>query len=191
LIADGRAPEAQQVLAMVKEQEFYEFTRHTAVADAPKTVATLNSTEKQLDELDTNMSAWARNTAHSRRSSRREGERFGAADRARHTAPAKGRVAHACRQESSISVFAPACRKSSAIGAKQQLVERLRLGVDPGSGCSRPCENRGSAHTDPAFDLGFPGHHRVGRGQPKIATRSSRTMYCATTAFGPKSFKVP
>jgi len=83
LIADGRAPEAQQVLAMVKEQEFYEFTRHTAVADAPKTVATLNSTEKQLDELDTKYVSLGKEYGALKEKFQKEGERFGAADRAR------------------------------------------------------------------------------------------------------------
>jgi len=83
LIADGRAPEAQQVLAMVKEQEFYEFTRHTAVADAPKTVATLNSTEKQLDDLDTKYVSLGKEYGALKEKFQKEGERFGAADRAR------------------------------------------------------------------------------------------------------------
>ena len=52
MIADGRPAEAQQVLAMVKEQEFYEFTQRAVQADAPKTVATLNASEKQLDDLN-------------------------------------------------------------------------------------------------------------------------------------------
>jgi CHAT domain-containing protein len=51
LIAQGRLSEAQQVLAMIKEQEFYNFTQRAAVVDAPKTVASLNAPEKELDEL--------------------------------------------------------------------------------------------------------------------------------------------
>jgi CHAT domain-containing protein len=51
LIADGRLSEAQQVLAMVKEQEFYDYTQRQSDADAPKTVATLDTSEQQLDEL--------------------------------------------------------------------------------------------------------------------------------------------
>jgi tetratricopeptide (TPR) repeat protein len=53
LISDGRNSEAQQVLTMVKEQEFYEFTQRAALSDEPKTVATLNSSEKKLADLET------------------------------------------------------------------------------------------------------------------------------------------
>ena len=52
LIADGRFAEAQQVLAMLKEKEFYEFTRDSANTDARKTVASLNAPEKELDDLN-------------------------------------------------------------------------------------------------------------------------------------------
>jgi CHAT domain-containing protein len=51
LIADQRASEAQQVLAMLKEQEFYDYTERGAAADSPKTVASLNPAEKELDDL--------------------------------------------------------------------------------------------------------------------------------------------
>jgi CHAT domain-containing protein/tetratricopeptide (TPR) repeat protein len=51
LIRNGRTAEAQQVLAMLKEQEFFDFTDH-ADADAPKTVASLNASEKELDDLN-------------------------------------------------------------------------------------------------------------------------------------------
>ena len=44
--------EAQQVATMVKEQEYFDFTHRSADADAPKTVASLNSSEKQLHDLD-------------------------------------------------------------------------------------------------------------------------------------------
>jgi CHAT domain-containing protein len=52
LIADQRLSEAQQVLAMLKEQEFYDYTQRGAVSDSPKTVASLNSAEKDLDDLN-------------------------------------------------------------------------------------------------------------------------------------------
>jgi len=52
LVQNGRAEEAQQVLAMLKEQEFYGFTDRAADTDAPKTVASLNSPEKELDILN-------------------------------------------------------------------------------------------------------------------------------------------
>jgi CHAT domain-containing protein/tetratricopeptide (TPR) repeat protein len=51
LIADRRLSEAQQVLAMLKEQEFYDYTQRGG-ADLPKTVARLNSTERDLDDLN-------------------------------------------------------------------------------------------------------------------------------------------
>ena len=83
LIADGRAPEAQQVLAMVKEQEFYEFTQHTQAADAPKTVATLNSTEKQLDELNGKYVALGKEYGTLKEKFQKEGDALSASDRAR------------------------------------------------------------------------------------------------------------
>jgi len=51
LIADQRLSEAQQVLAMLKEQEFYDYAERGAAADSPKTVASLNPAEKDLDDL--------------------------------------------------------------------------------------------------------------------------------------------
>ncbi len=51
MIADGRLAEAQQVLAMLKEREFYDFTRDSSNTDSRKTVASLNAPEKQLDDL--------------------------------------------------------------------------------------------------------------------------------------------
>jgi CHAT domain-containing protein len=52
LIAEQRLSEAQQVLTMLKEQEFYDYTeRGGAAADLRKTVASLNTTEKELDDL--------------------------------------------------------------------------------------------------------------------------------------------
>ena len=52
LIADGRLAEAQQVLAMLKEQEFYDYTRSTSGADPRKTTASLSAPEKELDDLN-------------------------------------------------------------------------------------------------------------------------------------------
>lgn len=51
LIAQGRLSEAQQVLAMIKEQEYYNFTQRAIVADAPKSIASLSTSEKELDDL--------------------------------------------------------------------------------------------------------------------------------------------
>jgi CHAT domain-containing protein len=51
LITETRLSEAQQVLAMLKEQEFYEYTERGAAKDSPKTVASLNTAEKELDDL--------------------------------------------------------------------------------------------------------------------------------------------
>jgi CHAT domain-containing protein len=52
LVSQGRLSEAQEVLAMLKEQELYDFTEHQDAAaqkvEKPATVATLNSSEKQL-----------------------------------------------------------------------------------------------------------------------------------------------
>jgi CHAT domain-containing protein len=55
LVSQGRLSEAQEVLAMLKEQELYDFTEHQTAksekaeaAEKPATVATLNSSEKQL-----------------------------------------------------------------------------------------------------------------------------------------------
>jgi CHAT domain-containing protein len=83
LITDGRPSEAQQVLAMVKEQEFYEYTQRAAAADAPKTVATLNSSEQQLDELDRKYISLGNEYGALQEKFKNEGEKFGAADRAR------------------------------------------------------------------------------------------------------------
>jgi CHAT domain-containing protein/Flp pilus assembly protein TadD len=50
LISEGRLPEAQQVLAMLKEEEYFEFVRRDAT-DSPLTArATLNSEEAALEE---------------------------------------------------------------------------------------------------------------------------------------------
>jgi CHAT domain-containing protein/tetratricopeptide (TPR) repeat protein len=53
LIADHRLTEAQQILAMLKEQEFYDFTKDSSkTADPRKTVATFSQPEKELDDLN-------------------------------------------------------------------------------------------------------------------------------------------
>jgi CHAT domain-containing protein len=83
LIADGRPAEAQQVLAMVKEQEFYEFTQRTAQADAPKTVASLNAGEKQLDDLNTKYVSLGKEYGTLQEKYRKEGDSLSAADHAR------------------------------------------------------------------------------------------------------------
>ncbi len=83
LIADDRSPEAQQVLAMVKEQEFYEFTERKSQADAPKTVATLNAAEKQLDDLDGQYVSLGKEYGALKEKFQKQGEQLGNADRAR------------------------------------------------------------------------------------------------------------
>jgi CHAT domain-containing protein len=83
LIAEGRAAEAQQVLAMVKEQEFYEFTERKSEADAPKTVAALNSSEKQLDELNGKYVSLGKEYGELKDKFRSEGDTLSAPDRAR------------------------------------------------------------------------------------------------------------
>jgi CHAT domain-containing protein/tetratricopeptide (TPR) repeat protein len=49
LIQAGRLSEAQEVLAMLKEQEFYEFTQRGGDVDPGKTVASLDAVEGGLD----------------------------------------------------------------------------------------------------------------------------------------------
>jgi CHAT domain-containing protein/Flp pilus assembly protein TadD len=48
LIDKGRLPEAQQVLAMLKEEEFFDFTRRNAQKNVPKTQAIYNLFEQPL-----------------------------------------------------------------------------------------------------------------------------------------------
>ena len=83
LIGDGRNSEAQQVLTMVKEQEFYEFTQRTAAADEPKTVATLNSNEKKLAELDTQYVSVGKEYGTLKEKFQKQGDKLSAADRTR------------------------------------------------------------------------------------------------------------
>lgn len=52
LIQQGRLGEAQQVLAMLKEQEFFTFTERGASSDPRRTSAELNDTEKGLAVAD-------------------------------------------------------------------------------------------------------------------------------------------
>jgi CHAT domain-containing protein len=83
LIADGRPAEAQQVLAVVKEQEFYEFTERAAPSDAPRTAATLNSTEKQLSDLDARYVALGKEYGALQDKYKDQGDKFSAQDHAR------------------------------------------------------------------------------------------------------------
>ena len=83
LIADGRPSEAEQVMAMVKEQEFYEFTQRSTQADAPRTVATLDSNEKQLDDLESTYVAKGKEYGALVAKFRVEGDQFSATDHAR------------------------------------------------------------------------------------------------------------
>jgi CHAT domain-containing protein len=60
LIQDGRLVEAEQVLAMLKEQEQFEFVRRDPTSDPRQTRATLSSTEQALaDRLGENAQALA------------------------------------------------------------------------------------------------------------------------------------
>ncbi len=83
LISDGRTAEAQQVHTMVKEQEFYDFTQRSTDKDAPKTVAALSSSEKQLDELNTRYVALGREYATLKEKSRLDGDHLSPADKGR------------------------------------------------------------------------------------------------------------
>jgi CHAT domain-containing protein len=85
LISDGRTSEAQQVLAMVKEQEFYEFTQRAAPADAPKTVAALSPSEKQLDDLNSKYVSLGQEYGALKEKLRKQGDNLSAADQARLT----------------------------------------------------------------------------------------------------------
>jgi CHAT domain-containing protein len=51
LVTQNRLSEAQQVLAMIKEQELFDFSQRTADAGVRRTTATLNTSEKDLDDL--------------------------------------------------------------------------------------------------------------------------------------------
>jgi CHAT domain-containing protein len=83
LISDGRNSEAQQVLTMVKEQEFYEFTQRAAASDEPKTVATLNANEKKLAELDTQYVSLGKEYGALKEKFQKQGGKLSAADRTR------------------------------------------------------------------------------------------------------------
>ncbi|HTP39906.1 MAG TPA: CHAT domain-containing protein [Steroidobacteraceae bacterium] len=85
LITDSRLSEAQQVLAMVKEQELYDFTAHAAAtsAAAPQTVARLNASESKLDELANQEVTLGKELGALQDKFAKQGESFSAADRAR------------------------------------------------------------------------------------------------------------
>jgi CHAT domain-containing protein len=84
LLNDRRFSEAQQVRAMVKEQELYDFSAHTITADTPKTAtSTLNSSETRLDQLANQEVTVGRELGELQDKFAREGDKFSAADRAR------------------------------------------------------------------------------------------------------------
>ncbi len=85
LIAEGRLSEAQQVLAMVKEQELYDYTERQSDADAPKTVATLDTSEQQLDELGGKEVSLGKEYGALQEKYNKEKEQFSPADHARLT----------------------------------------------------------------------------------------------------------
>ena len=84
LLADSRFSEAQQVRAMVKEQELYDFSAHTITAEAPRAAAaTLNSTETKLDQLANQEVTLGRDLGALQDKFAKQGDKFNAADRAR------------------------------------------------------------------------------------------------------------
>ena len=83
LLAENRLSEAQQVRAMVKEQELYDFSVHTLTTDAPKTTATLNATEARLDQLANQEVTLGRELGALQDKFARQGDKFSAVDRAR------------------------------------------------------------------------------------------------------------
>jgi CHAT domain-containing protein len=106
LISDGRNSEAQQVLTMVKEQEFYEFTQRAAASDEPKTVATLNSNEKKLAELDTQYVSLGREYGALKEKFQKQGDKLSAADRTRLDALRKAMDAAQANFEASAAAIA-------------------------------------------------------------------------------------
>jgi CHAT domain-containing protein len=119
LISDGRASEAQQVLTMVKEQEFYEFTQRSAVADEPKTVATLNSSEKQLADLDTKYVSLGKEYGALKEKFQKQGDKLGAADRNRLDALRKSMDAAQAGFESSVAQIAKSASDPEARKRRQ------------------------------------------------------------------------
>ncbi len=83
LLTDGRPAEAQQVHTMVKEQEFYAYTERSVEKAAPKTVATLSASEKQLDDLNEKKVAIGKEYAALNEKARISGGELSAADEAR------------------------------------------------------------------------------------------------------------
>lgn len=83
LLSDGRTSEAQQVLTMVKEQEFYEFTQRADAIDEPKTVAALNSSEKKLADLDTKYVSLGKEYGALKEKFQKQGDKLSAVDRNR------------------------------------------------------------------------------------------------------------
>jgi CHAT domain-containing protein len=84
LLADNRLSEAQQVRAMVKQQELYDFSAHTITAEAPKAAAaSLNSNETKLDQLANQEVTLGRDLGALQDKFAKQGDKFSAADRAR------------------------------------------------------------------------------------------------------------
>lgn len=118
LISDGRPAEAQQVHAMVKEQEFYDFTQRSADKDAPKTVATLTRSEKQLDELNGKYVAAGKEYAELTAKSRSLGDTMSAADKARLETVRK--IMQAAKQDFDVKVDEIGRTENSPAAAKRR-----------------------------------------------------------------------
>jgi CHAT domain-containing protein len=119
LIGDGRASEAQQVLTMVKEQEFYEFTQRAAAADEPKTVATLNPSEKKLADLDTKYVSLGKEYGALKEKFQKQGDNLSAADRNRLEALRKSMDAAQASFEASAAEIAKSANDPEARKRRQ------------------------------------------------------------------------
>ena len=82
LVADGRIAEGQQVLAMLKEHELYDFTRDSAESDPRRTVVTFSTPEQQLESLSSREVALGQEYGELQAKFRRD-HALGSADRAR------------------------------------------------------------------------------------------------------------
>jgi len=108
LISQGRLSEAQQVLAMIKEQEYYNFTERGA-DQGPKTVASMNAREKELDDLSAKEISVGKEYGALQEKLRKDGK-LGSADRKR-LEDLRGQMDKA---QASFDVKSAAVAKSSA-----------------------------------------------------------------------------
>jgi CHAT domain-containing protein/Flp pilus assembly protein TadD len=89
LIQDGRLAEAQQVLAMLKEQEFYDFNQRGGDADTRSTVAGLNASEQELESLNGRLVSLGKEYGALQEQYRQQGDKFSGAN---HDTPAYRRM---------------------------------------------------------------------------------------------------